>query len=157
MAQPKVSNVKKVEALVPDTPDAIAWYLRDANNYIAYVEDQFLGPLILERDDLKGKLDAIEAGMKLRREEYLGRNLADVPKEYQKTVALLTQYVDYKIYPEETAEANEALIGLRQDLAGVQSKITAWQLKKEQYERSISTGTMILAWAKASLRLGVHN
>ena len=84
MSQPSVQNVKKVEAVVPDSPDAIAWYLRDANNYIAYIEDQFLGRLILERDELKGKLDAIEAAMKIRREEYLGKHLQDIPKEYQK-------------------------------------------------------------------------
>lgn len=152
MSQP----VKKVDAIVPDTPDQIAWFLRDANNYIAYIEDNHLGKFILQRDSLKTRLDTIEAAVKIRREEYLGKNLSGIPKEYQKTVALLTQYVDHQIFPEETKEANEVLIELRAELAGVQSKITAWQLKKEQYERAISTGTMILAWAKASLKLGAH-
>ena len=150
-------NVKKIEAVIPNTPDEIAGFLRDANNYIAYIEDQFLGKLLLQRDELKSKLDIIEAAVKLRREEYLGKHLEEIPKSYQKTVALLTQYVDYQQYPEETKGDNTVLIELRAKLSAVASRITAWQLKKEQYERAISTGTMILAWAKASLKLGGHH
>ena len=152
MSRP-TTDVKSINAVLPDNPEDMAWYLRDAHNYITYIENAHLGKLVLERDDISAKIDLIESAVKLRRDSFLGSKLLDIPKEYLKTVGLTTQYVDYTIYPEETGRANESLSELKSRLSDVESKIVAWRLVKEQYERAISTGTVILAWTKATLRL----
>ena len=153
----KEDMVKKVLPLIPGTPEEIANYIREATNYVAYIEDRWLTRFVFEKDTLKDKISAIEAGIEIRRNIYIGGRLQEIPKEFTKTATAVTQYVDYGIYKDETLVANQELVILKKQLSEVRNKITAWRTAKEQYERSIQSSTMVLAWAKASLKLGGAN
>ena len=149
--------IRKVLPVIPETPDEIATYIREATNYVAYIEDKWLTKLVYEKDTLKDQISAIQAGIEIRRNEYIGKNFEEIPKELRKTATSIAQYVDYNVNRDATLKANEQLRGLKRQLSETRNKITAWKTAKEQYERSIQSSTMVLAWAKASLKLGGSN
>jgi len=149
--------VRKVLPIIPETPDEIAAYIREATNYVAYIEDRWLTRLVFDKDTLKDKISAIQAGVEIRRNKYIGANFDEIPKELRKTATSIAQFVDYNVNRDETLQANENLRDYKRQLSDIRNKITAWKTAKEQYERSIQSSTMVLAWAKASLKLGGSN
>jgi len=157
MAKPKVGSVNKVSPRIPEDPNSVANFIREATNYIAFIEDAHLTKLVYDKDCMKDKIATLEAGIQMRRDQYVGSSLDQVPKEHKKTATMTNQYIDYNVYKEETTSTVLEIRQLKRELADLRNKITAWNAAKDQYDRAIHSSTVILAWAKASLKLGGSN